>query len=244
MRLTIWALVCVLLLRADVVLQELVRSGMKQKSVVVAPGTFSESYAEQLARAELAKKPRVNFTQLYVYGQKGGAPLPKFPHITYEHWRTLYDSQVSAPNELAEMISIGSDAVLRVRDGGGNVSRRVLAGKDPLQIEVQGYRFEIVYLAFSAPAPSVLQRVDIYIRTPAPLGSGAGMDLLRVLRPIFPDLDVTVYVRNDAWFIYEPSYPFLNPLIENSSPPGPEQYNKTQTLRCGNWSGSTSCRLQ
>jgi hypothetical protein len=238
-------LASVLALQADTVLGEVTRAGVSQKGVRVTSGSFREGYVVRLAQAELAKKSHPNFVRVDIYGDKGGAPLPKPPgDLTYGYWRRLYEAQRGLQNELAEMISIGTNAVLRMRDAGGKVSRRVLAGRDPLQLEVQGDRLEIVYFGFSAPGPYILQCVDVYIRTDASLRTEVGLELLGALRPIFPDLEVSVSLRNDAWFILEPSYPFYNPLIEDQQPPTEEEYRKNRTLRCGYWTGSASCRLR
>jgi hypothetical protein len=228
----------------DTVLREANRAGMRQKGMAVGADSFTETYIERLARAELARKPRVNFIQLYVYGGRGGAPLPKPSHVTYDYWRGLYGSLAQSPNEIAEMISIGSDAVLRMHDDADKIHRRVLAGKDPLQIEVQGDRFEILYFAFSAPGPYILQRADVYIRTDAPLRTDTGLELLRKLQPVFPEFEVSIFIRNDPWFIYEPTYPFVNPFIENPNPPTTEEYGKGQSLKCRRLSGSPSCELE
>ena len=142
------------------------------------------------------------------------------------------------------MISIGDNAVIRMRDASGTVSRKVLAGKDPLIIDVESDRFEIVYIAFSPPGRYVQQSINVYIQTDAPLRVDTGLDLLRRLDPIFPGFEVAVAARHDAWFIYEPSYPFFNPLTETLPPPVAAEYTKTQTLTCGDWTGAATCRLQ
>jgi hypothetical protein len=229
---------------ADTVLRELARTGMRQKAIDVAPESFSESYLERLSRKELARSPRSNFTQILFYGDRGGPPLPKASHDSYEHWRGLYETLARTPNQIAEAISIGKDAVLRVCDGSGRLSRKVLAGRDPLQIDLGSDRFEIVYLAFTAPGSYILQRVDIYVRTTSPLNTETGLELLRKLQPIFPDLEVSLLVRNDAWFISEPSYPFVNPFVAAANPPTAEEYSHSRTLRCGQRSGSPSCRFK
>jgi len=228
----------------DTVLREVNRTGMRQRGIAVSAGSFTETYIERIARAELAMKPRVHFTQLYVYGDKGGAALPKPPHVTYDYWSRMYRSLSQSPNEIAEMISIGGNAVLRMRDGAGAIHRRVLAGRDPLQLEVEGDQFEVLYIAFSTPGPYILQRADVYIRTDALLKTEAGLELLRRLQTLFTDLEVSIFARNDPWFIYEPTYPFVNPFVENQSPPTPEEYGKGQTLNCGRISGSPSCRVE
>jgi hypothetical protein len=64
---------------ADKIFSDVSSPGMRKKAMSVPSASFNESYIERLVRAELAKKPRANFTWLRIYGDKGGAPLPKPP---------------------------------------------------------------------------------------------------------------------------------------------------------------------
>lgn len=243
MKALIWILLMSMTANAQTVVGEISRTGMIQKAVGVPSRTFTESHLESLCRTELRRRPRPNFISLHMYGANGAAPLPQPAHgRTYGYWRSIYD-QARRSNEIAEMIAIGDNAVLRMRDANGNVTRRVLAGRDPLQIEVQGVHFEIVYFTFSVPKPYIFQSASIYVRTAAPLERVPSRELLSSLRPVFPDLGVSVHIRNDAWFINEPGYPFFNPFVEEQIPPSPENW-KTPTLRCGYWTGSPSCFLE
>jgi hypothetical protein len=231
------------LAKSDTILGELSRTGMREKSVEVDQGRFTINHVERLCRAELRRKPRVKVTILRIFGKTGGAPLPQPLHgRTYEYWRNIYD-QTPRSNEIAEMIAIGSNSVLRMRHATGQVERRVLTGTDPLQIGMHGSHFEILYLTFTTARAYVLQAVSVYVTTTATLGTPVGLELLKILTPLFPDLEVSVNIRNDSWFINEPGYPFLNPFIEEKNPPSSRE-RKTPTLSCGYWTGSPSCILQ
>jgi hypothetical protein len=229
----------------ETVLREVNRLGMRQKIIALDAGEFKIAHIERLSRAELGSKPRTYFIQLVIYGDKGGAPLPKPSHLAYDQWRRLHVSSSQYPNEMAEMIAIGNNAVLRVREASGNIiERRVLAGKDPLRIQFEGGYGDIVYLAVAAPSASRLQRADIYVTTDQHLKPGMGLDLLRNFQPVFPEMDVYLAIRNDIWFVYEPNYPFSNPFLTELNPPNADEYASTRTLKCGRLSGATSCRLE
>jgi hypothetical protein len=220
-----------MLLRADAVVSEGEVGGVKLKSVRVAPGHFNQSYLEHLGLAELAKS-RSSFLQLCVYGSAGGYPLPKPDHFTFDHWRELYDAASTSKNEFAEVIAIGGNAVLRVHDGGGGVTRKVLAGRDPLQIDIANNRFEILNFSFGSTSPAVSRWVAVSVRTAAPLELESGEQLFQRLEPILANFLLTVSLRNDAWFIYDGGYPFYNPFVEYPAPPTADEYNKTRTLTC------------
>jgi hypothetical protein len=218
--------------------------GVRRKFVSVSTDTFNLEHVVRLARNELLKKPRPGFIQLAIYADRGGAPLPQPDHVSYESWQRTHDLALRTPNAMAEIISVGRNTVLRMRDKSGAIRRKVIAGADPLIVELGQEHLEIVYFSFSDARPFVSQRVNIFVQTAQPLNSNVGAALLRKLEPVFPSQEVSVAIRNDTWFIYEPGYPFLNPFVKKQDPPTEEAYEKTRSLICGNWTGSLSCRLQ
>jgi hypothetical protein len=222
------------------VIGELSREGIKSKAIKVTDRQIST--LERLCRDELAQGNQYKFIQLQIFGEAGGAPLPKpLSGYSFEYWRNFYNKLVNSPNEIAEMISIGNDAVLRVRNRSGHLTRRVLRGKDPLRLEEEEGDLELLHVAIDWGSPYRLSRVDIYARTGSTLGEDTGMRLWKKLRPLFPSFDLFLYIRNDGWFVYESSYPFVNPFEGESPPPSRERYNRTQTLSCGSWEGAPSC---
>ena len=162
MRPTLWLVVLVFsrTIAADSVLGELIQAGMKQKTMRLG-GTFSESNIERLARAELKKRPRVNFIKLTIFGEKAGTPLPKPDHVSYDSWKGLYELAARSSNEIAEMISIGDNAVLRVRESNGKVTSKMLTGTNPLEVMISGDLYQIVYLALSPPGQYIAQGASV-----------------------------------------------------------------------------------
>ena len=244
MKIYMWAMLAsAMLLGGDSVLRDQGRPGVKIKSIAISPNLFNEMHLEQVCRSELSKSPRSGFMQILLLGDRGGSPLPKSGHFDFKMWRRMHDEAVNMPNEFAEMISINGEAVLRMRDGSGKVTKKVLTEHDPLKVVIAGDMFEIIYLGFSAPAPFTLQRVDAYVRTSASLKPESGLDLLRKLDQVFPGYEVSVFVRDDPWFIYQPSYPFFNPFVEEPTPPTDPDH-LAPTLQCGHWSGAPSCKIE
>lgn len=242
------ALGCLLLiaaaLGADVVYRESVSAGVRLKSIGLTPGSFSEGYVERLALRELAGGPRSRFVKIDIYGQ-GGTPLPIPPHVSYESWRQMHDLARQTPNEVAEVISIEGNAVLRMRDATGSLTRRVLVGRDPLQREVLGQHVEVVYIVFSNGFRGDMARsVGVYALMPGPLTEQVGLELLGQLDRLFTGLQVSVVIRNDSWFIYSAGYPFLNPFVNDGVPPSDVEYDQTKTLVCGHWTGTSSCQYR
>ena len=217
---------------------------MKLKAFDLRSTPFNERQVQAIARAELARAPRADFTHLWFYGPKETAPLPQPDHVSYESWRRMYNLVSQSTNEIAEVISIKGNAIMRMHKADGAVVNSILAGKNPLELPVGNDQYNIVYFAFGSAGRFAAQNVDIYIKTTAALDPSIGLILLRKLEPLFPALQVSVAIRRDAWFIFQPGYPFLNPFAEDLNPPTADEYKRTQILVCGHWTGSASCTIQ
>jgi hypothetical protein len=231
-------------LSGDVVYRESASAGMRLKSIGLTPGSFGEANVERLARRELAVGPPDQFVKIDIFG-KGGPPLPIPPEVSYDSWRRIYDMAKLTSNEVAEVISVRGNAVLRMRDATGALTRKVLAGRDPLQVEVLGQHVELVYLDFSNGFQSDTPRfVGAYALTSGPLTEQVGLGLLGQLDRLLPGLRVAVLIRNDTWFISSAGYPFYNPFVKDGVPPSEMEYNQTKTLFCGHLTGTPSCQYR
>jgi hypothetical protein len=209
--------------------------------MTLSPGAFGERYVEQIARGQLARTPRPHIIHLQIYGAGMGAPVPKPDHFNFEHWREEYQRETKLTFEIAEMIARGDEVVLRKRNATGTFSKRVLSGNDPLTLLAQGQKFEIVYFEFDA---NRLPTFSIFIRSTSPVAAKDGLALFQALETLFPKIDVSIAIRPDIWFVRATRYPFLNPFIQDLSPPNSEDYNRSRTVECDRLSGSASCKLQ
>jgi len=218
---------------------------VKFKTVRIA-GPFSVQDLERPCRRELKNAQSAKIFRLLILGELGGLPLPKpLSAYKYQYWLDFYEKSRRLPNELAELVAVGNNAVLRVRDRTGAVSKRVLMGRDPLRFEILGQGFEVLHMEFIDTSPSSRQqRVNIYLRTKAELKQQYGLRVLALIRNWFEELEVYAYIRNDGWFIYESGYPFANPFEENGEPILEVDHQETRTLRCGPWAAEASCLLE
>ena len=228
-------------LHADSVLWNRSRDGAREVALVLSDGAFTQERLEQLARVELARTPRANFIRLTMVGAKGRLPLPKATTYSFAAWLRLYEPP--GPNEIAEMIANGDDAVLRVRDLTGKLTERVLSGRNPLTIAVGEEDFQIVHVSAGV---AILYGGDVrvFLRTARPLRVETGEALLEALQASFPNFGISVSAQNIPWFVNEGDYPISNPFAENGRPPTPEEYLRTKTLRCSYVSGLPACRIE
>jgi hypothetical protein len=182
----------------------------------------------QLAQAELRRKPPVNFIHVYMFGPTGGPLLPKPDHYNYVSWRQINEHYLRSRMEIGELIAVGANAVLRFRDAQGQITKRIIRGRDPLQIRIDGESFEIVHIS----SAEVGKFPEIYLRTSSTLSAEKGSDVLHGIERMLPDFHVSIYLRNDGLFIYEPKFPYLNPFQDEPTIPSEEEYRRTKTLEC------------
>ena len=95
----------------------------------------------------------------------------------YLQWKLLYDNFPKGPLLAASVISLQGDAVLWLRTLDGSVFRRVLSGRDPTQISVDGVPLEILFVTArirsqfeGCGAPGTLDPV-LYLKTSATLSA-------------------------------------------------------------------------
>ena len=194
------------MVRAETVLQSTVHSDGIWKTVRFSEREpFTLSSVERRARVELSRAKRVPFVQITFYGHHGGAPLPLPTHSSDEHWRKLYETQKERHREIAELVSFGGNAVLRLRDSSGKLVRRVLQGTDPLQYTVRGTLYEILSVGNT-----------LHFRTTASLDVATGNQLVAQLKRVLPEsLRLNIEIRNNEWLMD----PIANPFIFNVPAP-------------------------
>jgi hypothetical protein len=139
---------------------------------------------------------------------------------SFATWLKAWRSAARVPWRVAEMTAVGGDAVLRIRAGRSS-TRVVIAGRDPLQVEVRGRRYEILHISGSS-------RATLYVRGPQPLACG---DLYRVLRPRF-GTPITIKLRTDPWFVRDPGFPPFY-WFQSSLPPTREAIESAPQATCG-----------
>ncbi|MEO8050774.1 MAG: hypothetical protein ABI833_10195 [Acidobacteriota bacterium] len=214
-------------LAADTIISDEVRFGIKLKTAKLSAATpFTLVELERLSRLELSRAKAQRVAHSRFYGSQGGEPLPKIDHMSESGWREIYDLTSQLPNEIAELIAIDGNSVLRFRNASGQVDKRVLSGQDPLVQVIRGATYEVLYLAEQLGRYE--GTVRLYFRTAAPIGVEAGTELLARMQSVFPrPLVVELYIRNDEWFRDESHYPYSNPFITNDPPPSEQDYGKT-----------------
>lgn len=135
-------------------------------------------------------------------------------------------------------IKLRDSIVVRASNARCDSTERVLSGTgDPTNIELSGTRFRIVDVDIRT-APSHRARV----RAPrlifyAVTDQGANVERAKALTlhlgKLVPELDVTVILRNDRWFIMECEFPILSSLLNpRSEIPSKKDFLKSKQAAC------------
>lgn len=227
---------------ADTVLQDLRWPGMQVRIVdIPAADVFTLSKMEARARTDLQRASNLRFglTRYYCCGR---TPLPKPSHTGYNNWRSTWDILSGQQRPQAEIIAINGNAVLRVRDAAGKISTKALAGSNPLIVELGPRTYTIGHIAVPESAAS-FQNIYVYLQTEGALSEEDGLELYKRFVRVFSGLDVSVFVRNDMWFIRQMTFPFVIPYSADMNPPTLAEYTASKTLECSRVGGSASCSI-
>jgi hypothetical protein len=234
------------------------------ESVLLSGRPFTEGNLLPIARNFVNRFLGKPFAELKLApnrdGFNYGAKLS--PSVTFATWRSWlqigFDRGVEPRAALAEVIIIGGDAVLRIRNQ-GKVSRVVLTARDPLVFAHGGHRFEVLHLfgrlvtappterqkrlkgrelprvsGFDAsktiPCPGCSTHIDIYVRTAWPLDLATLDGLTKRWAKLAPDTHLQVGARPDAWFVQDNTFPILYAFDEEFRIPSEEEHRKTPHL--------------
>ena len=160
----------------------------------------------------------------------------------YKAWRHSYDQFPRDSLAAANMIAIGGDAVLRLRHVDGTVARRVLSGKDPTQLLIDGVAFELLHIAGREMSGFI--RCDIpgqvgpqlYFRTDAKLTPELCERATAWIARLLPRKNMFASFRNDAVFACD-SFPVVYPFSPPTRPPTETEYNNSLSFVCSVFCG-------
>ena len=181
--------------------------------------------------------------RMVMYGEDGGPPLPQRGGSLDAYWLRLYDS-LPKRNEIAEMVRIGGNASFRMQDQNGRVVERVLERSDPLQVDVDGVRFRILWFHFSDGR--FYRSVRVYVHTTGPLREDSGLRLLSILDPVLAGYEASVHISNDDRFLGVKDFPFVNPFAVRARPTEQDfaDFEKRRVLACGHWRLTPTCHQE
>lgn len=221
--------------RTEKVLWEKDSFDFHERAVLVARQHFTVANIEKIAWRFLRETGDLKCIRLQVYTDAADAnPLPKPAHQDYEGWLTWFTRHSEKAWNLAELVAISGSAVLRIRNSTG-VRRLTLRGTDPLVLTFGADRVEILHFGFepiAVPGYVTDRGITVYARTKWHLTPHLGENVIRELRKRLPQADISLYLRNDHWFVEEPYFPTYYPFELGITPLAKQDYLSSPVLRC------------
>jgi hypothetical protein len=159
----------------------------------------------------------------------------------YPQWRAYYHNPPKDALAAADVISIGKDAVVRLRTPDGTIVRDVIRGTDPTQFSVDGATFEILQVSGRVRSrfegcgvPGSIDPV-IYLKTSSNLTEELCQRATSLLTVRLDKKQIWTHFRNDHWFLCG-QFPIWYPYSAPAQPPSEKAYYALPDFSC-----SVSC---
>jgi hypothetical protein len=222
---------------SDRILEDESDSTIVFRKVAVSGETFDEQYVLKRCREFLIENGDKKLVTYTLVPDQTGATIGLLgcDHCKpYPFWRTQYDAVVKEEFPLGEMLALDGNAVVRYRGRDGSVSEIVLAGSHPRPVVIGTFAGKIVHVGMSGkmrnPRTLLLQ---LYVVGDGKITADAGAQYIASFSHQMGEIDSTVELRSDPWFINEIWRTWL-PLFEEhrGTPPNEQDFDASKTLRC------------
>lgn len=164
---------------------------------------------------------------------------------SYEEWLGFHAAYGEIRGDVAQLLSIRFGSLLRIRLRDGTIQRIVLAGQDPLRVNVAGKTFEILHVVERPPARMAWKyaslRTSIFVQSVGPLREQDCRAATELIAARF-ERDVAVHVQTDSWFVWNTSFPVVYYFAPFAGPPGKAEVS-LPSCHCNVFQGELSCIL-
>jgi hypothetical protein len=195
--------------------------------------------AEKVSKVVLADSRDKAFVDVELFAAEHFPPFHYLmaSHVGYDWWFNWSKRVPDAPT--ARIVVINGATALEYRAKRGTVTRQILNGRrDPLTLSAPVGTFTLLHFTFK-PIPLAASKglepesLEVFAETTRRLNESNGIAFLTELHKAIPVADITLYLRNDTWFLDVPGYPLRYPFREKQSPPTRESFMSSTTLTCG-----------
>jgi hypothetical protein len=191
------------------------------------------SFAECAGLAKKATFVRVAFFE----ESRGGLGYPKNLDQDYELWARSREYHRGDRFNAGQIQCIRGNCVLRFADVNQRVETRVLSGTNPLILDVDGLRLELLD---AHVRPGYVDLGFAFARTNAPLNVDNSKKLYAAVSRWLPFPLYCFYLRNDPWFI-QTDFPDPYPFAPQEKELTKEEFEQTVTMACTTQKGAAIC---
>lgn len=158
--------------------------------------------------------------------------------IVYGYWRDRYDSYATRIPPSAQLVCIGGNSVVKLRDEFGTIHSEVIAGSDPTAVVIGDFRF---FLANISCRPDTRSgnihndlEVSFFFWTSDAYDESSVERLLGECMALTPMSHAFVVVEQSPWFIYESDAAILYPFWAGAAtPPSEKESLHAYRVTCG-----------
>jgi hypothetical protein len=209
------------------------------RTLIVPKAQLTVANTERLSRDFLSQvtKSGAQVAVLSIFVSRVDVAIARLENRdNYKQWSVYYGSAVHTPHPTAEAIAINGNVVLRVKDIDGVLTERILAGKNPLRLELNANVFEMLLITLQPAGPLHPCRptplMSVYVKTPGPLELHTLEETSREIADLLRSKSTSIYFRNDSWFISFDGFPVIYPFSTDTVPPTEAVYNKSHAFAC------------
>jgi hypothetical protein len=191
-------------------------------------------------------KARVLIVEAYCDKQAISKSIKYGTDVNYETWMNWY-REYKIPTT-AELLRIGPNAAMRVRDSAGNVASLVLSGSDPYTFQANGVEFHLLHVIASDSArlddfkaPDLVSTLNFFMLAKGDLNESVLKAAAENLENSTGAPQITVAIRRDPWFVSSVYFPIVSPFWDGGKPPTQHEYESSPEWYCHATPGKAHC---
>lgn len=214
---------------------------MERRQLILPSENFDQKEMERLFRSILLERKSVTevlLVEAMDNPQSVSLSASGYTDMTYPMWKTLFSPYEKTIPPFAELLAIGTNAAMRLRDYRGQVSFALLSGQNPYDVPGCGKNLHIAHaLIRRAGNPANPAKWSAYLHVNI-ISSGlfdenTARCALNAVRSETAVARVEVSIRNDPWFIKDSDFPIVSPFLHNDKPPTEGEYENAAEWSCG-----------
>jgi hypothetical protein len=217
----------------------------ERQQILLPTARFNEADMEMQFRGILSgKSPEGGTLLVEALDRENSAVLFEMGvnDASYALWETLYSDYKDNIPPVAELLKMGRNAAMRLRDQEGRVWLKVLEGESPYDLHFCGRSFALAHLSINTGiATNRSPDLHFFLTTDQAIDERIARCARGELQRLVSVPTVDVSIRNDAWFLLDPDYPVVLPFLKENRPPTKEEYEAAQEWSCGQYEGQVFC---
>lgn len=211
--------------------------GVGSYTVLVPASEFRKEVLLSLATQFLHRYAQLRLLDIGIYTDRAsvhdfaGAGVDDY---TYGNW--LQEFEASTKGTLpcgAEILKSGATAALRIRYTDGRIEEVTINGGNVFHPVIDGVRLDLLHVLCVRQGIGANARLTplLYFSVSKDISPQDGGAIARSILRSTGITRMTVSLRPDIWFMFDPFYPWVNPFAPVDSPP-PEHAKRAWQLLC------------